>query len=144
MAKEYRFDKKEDFLDALRDFIKKGIPKKHITTLSPYPVHEVDEILRSAPSTLRFFALLGAVAGLIAGFSFTIYTVLSWPLITGGKPLISIPAFIIIAFELTILFGAITAFTGFLHLSRLPSFPKIAAPIECGSQFVIIIHDEES
>lgn len=144
MAKEYRFDKKEDFLDALRDFIKKGIPEKHVTTLSPYPVHDVDKILYSAPSRLRFFALIGSLAGLVAGFSFTIYTVLSWPLITGGKPLISVPAFIIIAFELTILFGAILAFIGFLYLARLPNFPKIRTPIECGNQFVIIIHDEES
>ena len=41
-------------------------------------------------------------------------------MITGGKPLISIPPFVVIAFELTILLGAIGGMIGFLVLSGLP------------------------
>ena len=51
-----------------------------------------------------------------------------WPLITGGKALYSIPPFVVIAFELTILFGAIAGMLGFLTLSRLPRLPGLARP----------------
>ena len=70
-------------------------------------------------------ASLSGSAGLLgcfAGFALPIYTVLDWPLITGGKPLISIPPFVVIAFELTILFSAIAGVIGFLGLSGLPRF----------------------
>jgi hypothetical protein len=79
---------------------------------------------------VRFFALGGGITGLVAGFAFTIYTVKSWPLITGGKPLVSTPAFLIIAYELTILFGALVSFFGFILLARLPALRKIFAPKE--------------
>ena len=51
-------------------------------------------------SPVRLFTLVGALLGCTAGFSLPIYTVSAWPLITGGKPLFSIPAFVVIAFEL--------------------------------------------
>ena len=41
-------------------------------------------------------------------------------MITGGKPLISIPPFVVIAFEMTILLGAVGGMIGFLVLSGLP------------------------
>jgi hypothetical protein len=43
-----------------------------------------------------------------------------WPLITGGKPIVSLPPFVIIAFELTILFGALSTVLGLLITARLP------------------------
>jgi len=55
-------------------------------------------------------ALAGALAGGAAGLIFTIYTVRQWPdLIVGGKPLIALPSFLIVAVELLILLGAIAA-----------------------------------
>ncbi|MDV2479920.1 MAG: quinol:electron acceptor oxidoreductase subunit ActD, partial [bacterium] len=102
----------------------------------------VDEILKVRPSKLKFFTFFGALSGTITGFAFTIYTVLRWPLlITGGKPIVSIPPFVIIAFELTILFGAIATFLGFLILSRSPNLKKIISPKECGNNFLIIVDD---
>ena len=69
---------------------------------------------------MRVFTLIGGLLGLTTGFALPIYTVSAWPLIVGGKPLIAIPAFVVIAFELTILFGAIGGMIGFLVLARLP------------------------
>jgi len=45
---------------------------------------------------------------------------MDWPLVTGGKPIISLPAWVIIAFELTILFGALSTVIGLFINARLP------------------------
>jgi len=139
MKQEFLFDKESDFLNKLQSLIESGVNKEDITVISPFPVREIDEILDSAPSKIKFFTLLGAITGLITGFAFTIYTVLSWPIITGGKPIISIPAFVIISFELTILFGALASFLGFLFFSKLPGLKQITSPVEYGNKFVIIV-----
>jgi hypothetical protein len=47
---------------------------------------------------------------------------MDWPLVTGGKPIVSIPAFVVIAFELTILFGALSTVVGLFISARLPRF----------------------
>jgi len=60
--------------------------------------------------------LLGAAIG----FGLTIATSLSYPLIVGGKPIISLPPFLIIVFELTILFGGLLTLGGMLLNARLP------------------------
>lgn len=100
-------------------------------------MHEVDEIVPDTESKLKFFALGGSLAGCVFGLAFTIYTSLDWPIIVGGKPIIAVPAFIIIAFEITLLFGAIASFLGFFWLARLPSVKHIAAEEDFGKQFVI-------
>jgi hypothetical protein len=59
---------------------------------------------------------------LTGGFALTIWTALKWNLITGGKPVVSIPPFVVIAFELTILLGGLCTLLGLLVTARLPSF----------------------
>ena len=91
-----------------------------VVTYSPVPDHALDQALHVRTSPVRLFVLIGGLLGAATGFIFPIYTVLDWPLITGGKPLISIPPFVVIAFELMILFATIGGMVGFLLLSRLP------------------------
>jgi len=121
----YAYDTREEFLGKLKELVESGVPKRSINTFTPYAVHEAEELLDHSQSPVRFFTGAGAVTGCIAGFAFTIYTVMSWPLVTGGKEVVSVNAFIVIAYELTILFGGLTAFVGFLHLSRLPVFKNV-------------------
>lgn len=134
----FELDSQEAFLEKLEDMVKDGVKPEAITTITPFHIHEAEHILKTKPSELRFFTLIGALAGLVLSLAFIIFTVFDWPLITGGKPLVSIPAFIIIAFECTILIGGIVSFMGFLHLNRLPNVKKIIDPLECGNQFIII------
>jgi hypothetical protein len=136
--KRFEFDSQEEFLAKLEEMVGQGVKPETIETLTPFHVHEAEHILKTKPSELRFITLAGALAGFFLSFAFIIYTVLDWPLITGGKPLVSIPAFIIVAFECTILIGGIVSFLGFLHLIRLPNIKKIVETRECGNQFVII------
>ncbi len=92
-----------------------------VDVYSPTPSHAIDQALDIQVSPVRTFTLIGGLFGCIVGFALPIYTVLDWPLITGGKPLLSIPPFVVIAFELTILFGATFGLLGFLGLARLPN-----------------------
>ncbi|MEJ2720773.1 MAG: DUF3341 domain-containing protein [bacterium] len=140
----FAFDTKEEFLAKLEALIASGVPTKRINTFTPYAVHEVEHLLDDSPSPVRFFTGIGAIAGLVAGFAFTIYTVLSWPLITGGKEIVSVIAFVIIAYELTILFGGLVAFAGFLLLSRMPVFENVLAPdVEFSSKFIVVVQEED-
>lgn len=91
-----------------------------VTAYAPTLDHRIDAALGPGKSPVRVFTLIGGILGCALGFAFPIYTVLSWPLITGGKPLISIPPFVVIAFELTILLAALMTVAGFLLLSGLP------------------------
>jgi hypothetical protein len=142
MTNKFIFEEKEKFLHKLEEVVRSGVAAKDIRIFTPYPIHEVEEILKLKTSPLRFFTLLGALFGLIFGFLFTIGTSIDWPLIRGGKPIVAIPAFIIVAFELTILFGGVISFIGFLILSRLPDVQKIIKPEEYGNQFIIQIARE--
>ena len=96
-----------------------------IEVFSPAPNHAIAQALRQRVSPVRLFTLIGGLLGCASGFALPIYTVLDWPLITGGMPIISIPPFVVIAFELTILFGAIGGFMGFLLLAGLPRVKKL-------------------
>jgi mono/diheme cytochrome c family protein len=87
---------------------------------SPLPRHELEEALARGPSPVRLFTLVGAILGAATGFVLTIATSLHYPLITSGKPIVSIPPFLVIVFELTILFGALATILGMLLNIRLP------------------------
>ncbi len=138
------FDNKEDFLKEFKKIMESGVSPQNVNVKLPNPDHDLDHELEKyfKPSKLKFFTLGGGLTGCISGFALTIGTVLAWPLITSGKPLISIPPFIVIAFELTILFGALASLTGFFLLGRFPKISKIIEPEEFGNEFVIEIEGE--
>jgi len=87
---------------------------------SPVPSHELDEALEPGPSGVRAWTLVGGLLGVVAGFALTIWMSYDWPLIVGGKPYASIPPYIIIAFELTILFGGLLTAVGMFVVGGLP------------------------
>ncbi len=99
-----------------------------LTAYGPAPHHDLEAALAEPVSPVRTFTLVGALLGCVTGFALPIATVWDWPLITGGKALYSIPPFVVIAFELTILFGAIAGMLGFLTLSGLPRLPVLTRP----------------
>jgi hypothetical protein len=144
VTERYSFDTKDAFLEKLDELVRSGVPRGSIDTFTPYPVHEAEELLDRSESPVRFFTGAGAVAGCVAGFAFTIYTVLSWPLVTGGKEIVSVNAFIVIAYELMILVGGLSAFAGFLFLTRLPVFRNILSDsVEFSRKFEITVERGE-
>ncbi|MCI0548334.1 MAG: DUF3341 domain-containing protein [Candidatus Rokubacteria bacterium] len=107
-------------LQAIRGLRAKGFAD--LTVYTPVPVEEIEEeVERVRPlSKVRLFTLIGALTGTATGFFLTIWSSLQWDLITGGKQPVSIPPFVIIAFELTILFGGLATLVALLVLGRLP------------------------
>jgi hypothetical protein len=107
-------------LQAIRDLRAKGF--SDLTVYTPVPVEEIEhEVEKVRPlSAVRLFTLVGAITGTATGFFITIWTSLKWELVTGGKAPVSIPPFVIIAFELTILLGGLASALAILILGRLP------------------------
>jgi hypothetical protein len=93
---------------------------KRMTVFAPLPSHELEHALHAGESPVRIFTLVGGLTGTATGFAMATWMSMDWPLIVGGKPIISIPAWVIIAFELTILFGALSTVAGLFINARLP------------------------
>ena len=113
-------------LDAIRKLREKGFSS--LTVYTPVPVEEIEEEIEKVRplSKVRFFTLIGGLTGTATGFFLTIWSSLKWELITGGKAPVSIPPFVIIGFELTILFGGLSTLAALLLLGRLPKLTPSA------------------
>src|SRR3970040_1688363 len=92
-----------DGVDTLIVAIEKlrGAGLKRLVVYSPAPDHKIQTAPHTGPTAVRRFTLVGGLTGAAAGFALPTWTALDWPLVTGGKPIISLPAWVIIGFELT-------------------------------------------
>jgi Protein of unknown function (DUF3341) len=96
-----------------------------LAAYTPLPLPEVEEALTGhglPRSPVRLFTLVGGLTGTVSGFALTIWSSLKWNLVVGGKPIVSIPPFVVIAFELTILLSGLCTALAVLILSQLPRF----------------------
>jgi hypothetical protein len=91
-----------------------------IRTISPVPLPEVNELLGARPSPVRRFTLAGALTGFLVGWALTIGSAQHYPIIVGGKPLLSLTPFGVVAYICTILFGSLFTVAGMLLNARLP------------------------
>lgn len=141
------FASADDLLQAVRKTRAEGY--RSMEAYTPLPLHEVIEAL-GYKSDLPKLVLAGGVVGGVAGFAMQYYaSVESYPLDVGSRPLNSWPAFIVITFEMTILFAALTAVIGMFALCRLPRphHPVFSVPVfELASRnrffLLILAHDE--
>ena len=97
----------------------RGRGYKDVETYSPAPFPEIDDAVREKPSGVRVYTLIGGLAGVVTGFAMTIWMSLDWPIKIGGKPFASIPPYVIIGFELTILLGGLLTLLGLVVVGRL-------------------------
>ena len=80
---------------------------KDVSVFGPIMETELEEAIGKPPSPVRRYALIGGLTGCISGFALTTWSSYYYPLVVGGKALASIPAYVVIAFEMTILFAGI-------------------------------------
>jgi hypothetical protein len=72
-------------------------------------------------TSLPWIVLAGGVLGACVGFGLQYWTsVIDYPMNIGGRPMNSWPSFIVVTFEMTILFAAASAVLGMLWLNGLP------------------------
>jgi len=105
-------------VDAIKELREKGF--EEITAFAPFPEHHIEHALGYTHSPVRLFTLIGGLTGMATGLAFTTFTAMDWPLVVGGKPILSIPAFVIPTFEMTILFGALFTVVGVFWNMRIP------------------------
>ena len=110
----------ESFLSAIKSLKQKGYKK--ISAITPCPVHELEELLEIKRSWIPWVTFVFGSAGCLFGLWFTWWTsAVDWPLIIGGKPFWSLPAFIPVIFECTILLGALSSVAALFYACKIPS-----------------------
>lgn len=102
-------------VDAIRGLRARG--HHDLTVYSASPNHELDEALEHRISPVRLFTLFGGVTGVISGLAMTYWMSLDWPLLVGGKPIATVPPYVVFMFELMVLFGALCTVAGVAFLS---------------------------
>ncbi len=137
------YENEEDVLAAVRATREAGYVIRDVFT--PFAVHGMDEALGLKPSRLTFVCFGAGLFGLISALALQYYaSVVSWPLNVGGKPFNSLPAFIPVAFEVTVLFAGLTTVAAFLLLTRtLPGARKLRLPRVCDDRFAILLAPSE-
>ena len=98
----------------------------------PAPFPEVVAALGQPRSRLGLITWPGALAGLAAGVALPVTTSLAWPLVVGGKPIVALPAFVVIIFEVTVLVGSLTNLAASLALGWMRGG---LAPLPGGREF---------
>jgi hypothetical protein len=98
-----------------------GAGYRRMDGYTPFPVEGLAEAVGFHKTRLPLLVLIGGLTGLIGGLGMQVYlSSVAYPLNVGGRPLVSIPYFIPVTFELTILLAALTAVFGMLALNGLP------------------------
>jgi hypothetical protein len=94
---------------------------RRIDAFTPFPIEEVTEAIGFRDRRLPLIVLLGGIAGTLAGLGLQYWvSAIAYPINVGGRPYLSWPSFIPVAFETTILFAALSAVIGMLVLNGLP------------------------
>jgi molybdopterin-containing oxidoreductase family membrane subunit len=84
----------------------KELGYRDFTVYTPVPNVEIQQAVGHPVSPVRRWTLIGGLLGCATGFAMTLWMSYDWPTVVGGKPVGSIIPYVVIAFELTILFGA--------------------------------------
>jgi ActD protein len=94
---------------------------RRINAYSPFPIEELSEAIGFHRDYVALCTLICGVLGALGGFTLQYWTNgIDYPLNVGGRPLLSLPAFIPVTFECTILLASFGAFIGNLLMNGLP------------------------
>jgi Protein of unknown function (DUF3341) len=92
---------------------------------TPFPIHGLDKAMGLRDTSLHTAGFIYAISGTLTALSFITWALTTdWPLNFGGKPFFSLPAWIPITFELTVLFAAVGMVLTFCYLCQLAPFVK--------------------
>lgn len=101
-------------------------------TFTPFPIHGLDHAMGIPASRLPWVVLIAGILGCVSISILMIWvSVYEYPLNIGGKPIWSILAFVPPAFEVTILFSALTAVFGMFWLNKLPRYNHPLFELKC-------------
>ena len=120
------FDTPDKILHAASETNKAGYTKYDVNT--PYPIHSLDHAMQLKSSKLGFYALAFGLLGTFAAIGFmTWVTLIDYPLVIGGKPFWSWPAFVPVSFEVTVLLASVLTVVSMIVIYF--KFPNNAHPL---------------
>jgi hypothetical protein len=113
------FEEPQALVSACKETYAEGY--RRIDAFTPFPIHDLAIVLGYRHRVLPKIVLVGAILGGLAGFFLQYWvSVIQLPANVGGRPFNSLPAFIPVTFECTILAAALTTVLGMLALNGLP------------------------
>ncbi|MBX3420716.1 MAG: DUF3341 domain-containing protein [Pirellulaceae bacterium] len=125
------YDDENKMLEAARKVRDAGYTRTDV--FAPFPVHGIDEALGIKPTILPWFSLIAGATGTGVALLMQCWmNAVDYPYIISGKPFISLPAFIPVTFELTVLFAAFTTVFAMLALNGLP---RLSNPVFTNPKF---------
>lgn len=109
--------------------------------ISSYPVHGMEEACGIKRSWIPYVTFTAGLVGMTSGLALTYWTsAVDWAVNVGGKPFFSLPAFIPIIFELTILFAALSSVGALFFACNMPKIdPPVIDPDLSSHKFAIFI-----
>ncbi len=113
--------------------------------ISPYPIHGMEEACGIKRSSIPYVTFIAGMTGMLSGLLLTWWTsAVNWPINVGGKPFFSLPAFIPIIFELTILFAALCSVGALFYHAGMPKIdpPTIDPDLTC-HKFAIFVPEND-
>jgi hypothetical protein len=122
---------------------------RRMDAFSPFPIEGLAEILGARDDFIPHCMAAGGLLGGMAAYAMQYFAaVIDYPIVSGGKPLNSWPAFIPVSFELTVFGATLCGFLAMLFLNGLPRLhhPLFAVPgFDCASRdrFFLYIGPED-
>lgn len=138
------FNDEKDLKSAIKQLQENDISIADVFT--PFPVHGLEKLLKYRRTHIPKIGFWAGAAGTAAALGFQIWVnTLEYPIIFGGKPYLSLPSFIPVTFELTVLFSAFAMVFAFLVRSNLGLGAKntIYDPRITDDRFLILLEPAE-
>jgi molybdopterin-containing oxidoreductase family membrane subunit len=123
---------------AVRRLRAAGVSDDDITVISSEPFEDWDFSHRHRATWMHRIAGVGGAVGLMTAYWLTSMTARSWPLPTGGMPIVAPWPNLVIMFELTMLFGILATVGTLLVTAGLPRRrPKLYDPDVAGGKILV-------
>ena len=139
------FDDEDVLIPAVKSLRKSGVKIHDVYT--PYPVHDLDVYLGYRRTRLAKAAFMfGATGTFLAILMQTYMLGFAWPMIIGGKDYITVPDFVPVTFELTVLLSALGMVATFLISNNLGPGKKALMfdPRSTDDKFVMAIEIDKN
>ena len=130
------FDTPERLVEAVRAIRGQGF--RRVDAFTPFPVKGLKDALDFRDRRVPAAMLIGGLLGAAGGFLMQVGTNIDYPLRIGGRPLIAVPAFMMITFELLVL-GAVLACLGAMFIAN--RLPRLHHPIFDADSFDLSADD---
>lgn len=115
------FEDEDVLLDAVRTVRTSGVKIHEV--YSPFPVHGLETALGYKRSRLPIAAFLFGMTGTSLALTMQIWMLgYDWPMIIGGKNFVSLPPFIPVTFEMTVLLAALGMVATFMIVSDMKPY----------------------